>query len=87
LKHLLQAKRVVTGGMGTIDDFAESRDGAFGTVFDEFNSLSAIYGERSINFVEQRPPFNTVAVSRPRGAMPNPDNPVRPLLSYSRGSP
>lgn len=73
--------------MGTIDDFAESRNGAFGTVFDEFNSLSAIYGERSINFVEQRPPFNTVAVSRPHGAMSNSDKPVRPFLCSSRGSP
>lgn len=73
--NLDEAKRVVTSGMGAIDDFAESRNSAFGTVFEEFNSLSAIYGELSINFVEQRPPFNTVAVSRLHGAMSNPDKP------------
>lgn len=76
----LQAKRVITSGMDSIDDFAENRDGAFDNVFDEFNSLSAIYGERSINFVEQRPPFNTVAVSRPRAAMSNADEHVRPAV-------
>lgn len=64
-----EAKRVVTSSDIGVDEFAENLDARFDHVFDEFNSLSAIYGERSINFVEQRPPYNAVGVSRPQANM------------------
>lgn len=35
-------------------------------VFDEFNSLSVIFHEPADTFVDQRPPYNTVGLSRPR---------------------
>lgn len=67
-----EAKRVVTGSDISVQEFVEDAEARFDSVFDEFNSLSAVYGERSVNFIEQRPPYNTVGVSRPRATAMGP---------------
>lgn len=61
-----EAQRVVTSEKQLIGDFDDSREGVLDAVFDEFNSLSAIYQEPSTEFVEQRSPFNTVGSTRVR---------------------
>eukprot|EP00041_Stephanoeca_diplocostata_P036376 m.1324797 g.1324797 ORF g.1324797 m.1324797 type:complete len:805 (-) comp24852_c4_seq1:147-2561(-) len=61
-----EAKRVIASPRDVVSEFAERRSDLIDAVFDEFNSLSVIYHEPADTFVDQRPPYNTVGLSRPR---------------------
>ena len=62
--NLDEARRVVSSTFDTVIEFAEQDDVISDQVFDEFNSLSVIYGQPSATFLDQRPPYNTIGVSR-----------------------
>lgn len=61
-----EARRVIAGSKATIEEFAERRGEVVDKVFEEFNSLACVYGHPADTFVDQRPPYNTVGLARPR---------------------
>jgi AP-4 complex subunit beta-1 len=57
-----EARRVVGTTFDAVEAFAESENLLSADVFKEFNTLSVIYGQPAITFVEQQHPYNTVGV-------------------------
>eukprot|EP00040_Diaphanoeca_grandis_P001303 m.18080 g.18080 ORF g.18080 m.18080 type:complete len:808 (+) comp11828_c0_seq1:105-2528(+) len=84
-----EARRVVASTKNVIEDFDDNREGVLDAVFDEFNSLSAIYQEPSTQFVEQRSPYNTVGSTRPRAHALTDDEPdaVQPVAQTVNATP
>jgi hypothetical protein len=60
------ARRVIAGPKEPVADFAEQHAVVLEKVFEEFNSLSCVYGAPAETFVDQQPPYNTVGLARPR---------------------
>lgn len=61
-----EARRVVACPKETLSDFSERHAVVIEKVFEEFNSLSCVYGAPAETFVDQTPPYNTVGLARAR---------------------
>jgi len=59
-----EARRVVATRYDAVLEFAEQEDVISDAVFEEFNSLSVIYGQPSATFLDLRPPFSMVGVAQ-----------------------